>query len=71
MKTLTNYNGTDKKKFNDKYNFVAVFTLSNGALVLMNPSLTFEGCNLNALSTSKKRIGFDNSTFEVKELTSI
>lgn len=70
MKTLNNYKGTDKNKFNDKYNFVAVIFLTENHTELMYASTTYEGC-LKATSLKwNKRIGFENAIrYEIKELS--
>ena len=70
MKTLNNYKGTDKNKFNDKYNFVAVIFLTETQTVLMYASQTYEGCLKATSSKWKKRIGFENAIrYEIKELS--
>ena len=70
MKTLNNYKGTDKNKFNDKYNFVAVIFLTETQTVLMYASQTYEGCLKATSSKWKKRIGFENAIrYEINELS--
>jgi hypothetical protein len=70
MKTLKNYKGTGKNKFNDKYNFVAVIYLTENHTELMYPSSTYDGCLKATSSKWKQRIGFANAIrFEIKELS--
>lgn len=70
MKTLNNYKGTDKNKFNNKYNFVAVIFLTETHTELMYASTTYEGCLKSASSKWNKRIGFEKALrYEIKELS--